>query len=147
MHYTIDFLLSQHANYWTIKEMMAFIVPVPLLSVMCWNRADLKVPLSVPVLVSSARQVTKVVNGALEGRSGPLFQKEHSFMTAAALLCKKAVSERVSKPPEALATRRRLLGDGNRSALCAGWNFLFQELQLALWASQRWLQWSPFLPD
>lgn len=58
-------------------------------------------------------------------------------MTAAALLCKKAVSEWVSKPPEALATRRRLLGDGNRSALCAGWNFLFQELQLALWASQR----------
>jgi len=56
-------------------------------------------------------------------------------MTDAFLLCKKAASERVWKPPEALA-----MSNGNRSALCAGWNFLFQELQLPLWASQRGVQ-------
>lgn len=53
MHYTTDFLLSQHANYWIIKDMMGFIVHIPLWNAMCWNRADLEVPLPVPDPVSS----------------------------------------------------------------------------------------------
>lgn len=53
MHYTTDFLLSQHANYWIIKDMMGFIVHIPLWKAMCWNRADLEVPLPVPDPVSS----------------------------------------------------------------------------------------------
>lgn len=148
MQYTTDFLPSQHANYRSIKDMMGFIVPVPLLNVMCWNRADLKVSLPVPGLVSSGCILPdRLLKLSMVPQKAGLvlsFRKDTYLWQLLSYSVKKAISERVLKPPEALAMHRQLLGNGNRSALCAGWNFLFQELQLALQASQRWLQWSPF---
>lgn len=122
---------------------MGFIPPLPLLNMMCGNRADLTVCLSVPDLVSFGHLLPdrSLKLAMLPWKADPVL----SFGTDT-FICLFALWKKQSARGGLEASRSPVheWGGGNRSALCAGWNFLSQELQLALWASQGWLQWSPF---
>lgn len=124
---TTDFLLSQHATYWTIKDIMGFIVPVPLLNMRCWNRTDLKVSLPIPDLVSSG---CLLPDGLLKlpvvpQKAGLILPLKRTLLYDNCLLTLKNSKweglEASRSPGHAQAIS--CAGWWNRSALCTGRNF------------------------